>query len=131
MSGRIEREVQVPAPVDAVWDAVISDGWLADEVALDLVPGGDASFRWDDAAPKDGWVEDVRTPEDGGSGRLAFWWAEDDQPATRVEVTIAPDGSGAAVVRVLETRPLDRLDLTGTPLPGVGGTTYGPALVAA
>ena len=132
MSDQIEREVRVPAPVDAVWDAVIGDGWLADEVELDLVPGGDASFRWLDAAPKDGWVEDVLTPDDGGSGRLIFWWAADDQPATRVEVLIAPDGESAARIRVVETRPLDRLDLIGTPLRGAGGTTtYGPVLVAA
>ena len=30
------------APADLVWHAVISDGWLADEVVLELQPGGDA-----------------------------------------------------------------------------------------
>jgi uncharacterized protein YndB with AHSA1/START domain len=132
MSDRIEREVRLPAAVEDVWDAVIGDGWLADEVALDLWPGGDASFRWDGATDKRGWVEDVCAPEGGDeAARLAFWWAADDQPATRVEVTIAPDGERAAWLRIVETRPLDRLDLIGTPLPGTGGTTYGPALVAA
>ena len=131
MSDQIEREVQVPAPVEDVWDAVIGGGWLADEVELDLRPGGDAAFRWIDSE-KTGWVEDVRAPADGGAGRLAFWWAAGDQPATRVEVTIAPDDAFGSWVRVVESRPLDRLDLVGTPLPGTGGvTTYGPALVAA
>jgi hypothetical protein len=44
-----------------------------------------------------------------------------------------PDGD-ATRLRVVETRPLDMLDLVGTPLPGLGGLggrTYGPALVAA
>jgi uncharacterized protein YndB with AHSA1/START domain len=134
MTDRIEREVRVQAPAEQVWDAVIGDGWLADEVELDLVPGGDAAFRWDDMPGKDGWVEDVRAPFDAadGAGRLAFWWASDDEPATRVELTLTPDGSTATVVRVAETRPLDRLDLVGTPLPGAGGQrSYGPALVAA
>jgi hypothetical protein len=37
---------------------------------------------------------------------------------------------GATVLRIVETRPLAVLDLVGVPLPGHGGTTYGPALVA-
>jgi hypothetical protein len=35
------------------------------------------------------------------------------------------------LLRVVESRPLDVLDLSGTPLPGHGGRTFGPALVAA
>jgi uncharacterized protein YndB with AHSA1/START domain len=132
MNTQIERELRVPAPVEDVWDAVIGDGWLADEVALELRPGGDAAFHWDGAVDKSGWVEDVLEPVDGGTGRLAFWWAAGEEPATRVEVTIAPDSSLGSWIRVVESRPLDRFDLVGTPLPGTGGTsTYGPVLVAA
>jgi uncharacterized protein YndB with AHSA1/START domain len=131
MSDRIARDARVPAPVEDVWDAVIRDGWLADEVSLDLWPGGDAAFAWDDATAKRGWVEDVCAPA-GGPARLTFWWAADDEPATRVELTITPEDSRASRIRVVETRPLDRLDLIGTPLRGTGGTTtFGPALVAA
>jgi hypothetical protein len=113
-----------------VWEAVVDGSWLADEVVLDLRPGGDASFRaagWS----RSGWIEEVVAPEGsrGGAARLAFWWAEDGEPATRVELTIAA-GEGATRLRVVETRPLDLLDLIGTPLPGIGGPSYGPALVA-
>jgi uncharacterized protein YndB with AHSA1/START domain len=116
-----------------VWDAVISDGWLADEVELDLRPGGDARFRSIDGE-KHGWIEDVRAPDDSleHEGRLIFWWATDDEPASRVELTIEPLADAAARVRVVESRPLELLHLIGTPLRGLGGqTSYGPALVAA
>ena len=36
-------------------------GWLADEVELELRPGGDASFRIGDEV-RTGWVEEVRAP---------------------------------------------------------------------
>jgi uncharacterized protein YndB with AHSA1/START domain len=115
-----------------VWSAVTGDGWLADQVEFDLCPGGDARFRSADGE-KRGWVEDVCAPAAAGDGtaRLAFWWATGDEPATRVELTIESEGDGAARVRVIETRPLELLDLVGTPLPGAGGANYGPALVAA
>jgi uncharacterized protein YndB with AHSA1/START domain len=125
MSHRIERELLIEASADAVWDAVTSDGWLADEVELDLRPGGDACFRSPEEV-KSGWVEDVSAPS-----RLAFWWAVDGEPATRVELTLDDDDDGATRLRVVETRPLDVLDLVGMPLPRIDGPTFGPALVAA
>ena len=124
MTDRIERELWLPASPDDVWDAVTRDGWLAEEVQLDLWPGGEASFRSRETL-KTGWVEEVRAPS-----RLVFWWATGDEPATRVELTLRPD-SAATRLRVVETRPLEVLDLVGLPLRGVGGSTFGPALVAA
>jgi uncharacterized protein YndB with AHSA1/START domain len=125
MSDRIERELTLPATPEEVWAAVTTNGWLADEVDLTLEPGGDARFSCDDSV-KTGWVEDVREAE-----RLAFWWAADGEPATRVELTLEPYGDDATTLRVVETRPLDVLDLVGLPLHGIGGPSYGPALVAA
>ena len=125
MSERIERELALPAPPQEVWDAVTADGWLADEVDLVLEPGGDASFRSDDAI-KAGWVEHVSEPS-----RLAFWWAADGEPATRVELTLEELEPQRTLLRVVETRPLDALDLIATPLDGLGGRTFGPVLVAA
>ncbi len=86
MSERIERELVVEASAEEVWAAVTSAGWLADEVKFDLRPGGDAMFR-SDTEVKTGWVEDVSEPE-----RLAFWWAVDGEPATRVELTLTEFG---------------------------------------
>lgn len=130
MTNRIERELLLDATVSEVWEAVTAGEWLADEVILDLRPGGDATFRWREQI-KTGWVEEVRQPEgDGAAGRLAFWWAQDGEPATRVELTVQPDGDRATRIRVVESRPLDVLDLVGMPLPGIGGPSFGPALVA-
>ena len=124
MTDRIERELWLPARPDAVWDAVTSDGWLADRVRIDLRPGGDAEFDSGDRI-RNGWVEDVAAPE-----RLTFWWAVDDEPASRVELRLEAREDSTRL-RVVETRPLELLDLVGVPLAGAGGATYGPALVAA
>ncbi|MDQ6604973.1 MAG: hypothetical protein M3Z06_00325 [Actinomycetota bacterium] len=130
MTNRIERELLLEVPVPEVWEAVTAGEWLADEVILDLRPGGDATFRWSEQT-KTGWIEEVCRPNgDGAAGRLAFWWAQDGEPATRVELTVAPDGDRAARIRVVETCPLDVLDLVGIPLPGIGGPSFGPALMA-
>jgi uncharacterized protein YndB with AHSA1/START domain len=130
MSNRIERELLLDASVLEVWAAVTAGEWLADEVVLDLRPGGDATFRWREQV-KTGWVEEVREPDgEGAAGRLAFWWEQAGEPATRVELTVEPDGARTARIRVIETRPLDVLDLVGMPLPGIGGPAFGPALVA-
>lgn len=124
MTERIERELLLEAAPEEVWDVVTGDGWLADEVRLDLRPGGEASFR-SGTEEKSGWVEDVVERQ-----RLAFWWGYGDAPATRVELTLHPE-TGATRLRVTETRPLELLDLVGLPLPGISGPSFGPALVAA
>ncbi len=131
MTNKIERELLLDASVPEVWEAVLAGEWLADEVILDLRPGGDATFRWSQQI-KTGWIEEVREPDGAGTtGRLAFWWERDGEPATRVELIVEPDGDRSARIRVVETRPLDVLDLVGMPLPGIAGPSFGPALAAA
>jgi uncharacterized protein YndB with AHSA1/START domain len=125
MTDRIERELVLEAPVEEVWEAITGDGWLAEEVFLDLRPGGEASFR-SERETRTGWIEEALAPS-----RLTFWWSADDQPASRVELTLDPDQDGATRLRVVESRPLDVLDLVGTPLQRSSGRTFGPALVAA
>jgi uncharacterized protein YndB with AHSA1/START domain len=129
MTERIERELELPAPSEEVWDALTDPerlaGWLADEVSFDLRPGGEASFRDGDTFRR-GWVEEVSPPESpAGDGRLAFWWASDDEPATRVELTLEP-APGGTRLRVIETRPLELLDAIGSPLFGSGNASFGP-----
>jgi uncharacterized protein YndB with AHSA1/START domain len=140
MSNRIDRELALPTSPAVVWQALTDPQWLAqwlaDEVCLDLRPGGEAEFHIGDVV-KRGWVEEVTPPELGGAsagsvGRLAFWWAAGDEPATRVELTLVPSKDGGTRVRVVEARPLELLDLVGIPLTRPGGARYhGPALVAA
>jgi Activator of Hsp90 ATPase homolog 1-like protein len=139
MTDRIERELELPASPDEVWQAVTDPAWLAlwlaDEVTLELTPGGEARFRIG-AEVRSGWVEEISPPDPAaaagrGSGWLAFWWAHDEEPASRVELSLIPIERERTLLRVVETRPLEILDLVGVPLPGLGGATYGPALVAA
>lgn len=125
MNERIERELWLPAPPEEVWEAVTGDGWLADRVSLELRVGGEARFESAGDRVRSGWVEEVSAPE-----RLSFWWSDDDEPASRVSLRIDAEGEWSRL-RIVETRPLEVLDLIGVPLRGAGGATYGPALVAA
>ena len=139
MTDLIERELDLPASLDEVWRAItdpvrLSD-WLADEIVLELIPGGEASFRLGEER-RSGWVEEVSAPGTGqagepGTARLVFWWAQGEQPASRVELVLTPVSELRTQLRVSEARPLEILDLVGIPLPGHGGGRYGPALVAA
>jgi uncharacterized protein YndB with AHSA1/START domain len=133
MPDLIERELDLPAAPSEVWRALTDpawlSGWLADDVALDLRPGGDARFRIGDEV-RDGWVEEVTAPCDG-AGRLTFWWARGDEPASRVELVVSAVSDDVTRLRVTETRPLELLDLVGIPFGGAGGQRFGPALVAA
>jgi uncharacterized protein YndB with AHSA1/START domain len=135
MTDLIEREMDFPASPAELWEALTDpewlSSWLADAVELELWPGGEASFTIGDRL-RTGWVEEVcaPAPEGGEDARLAFWWAEDGEPASRVELSLSPLDPGTRL-RVVETRPLQLLDLVGVPLPGQGGQRFGPALVAA
>lgn len=139
MTDRIERELELTAPVTTVWRALTDPAWLsqwlADEVELELTPGGEARFLVD-GERRSGWVEEVSPPREGAAGRLAFWWqGDDEEPASRVTLELAPTPGGARV-RVTESRPLEILDLVGIPLGGTHGAHgtpgagYGPALLA-
>ncbi len=134
MSDTIERRIELATELEIAWQAVTDPDWLAlwlaDEILIDPRPGGEAEFRIG-TETRTGWVEEVRAPDDGGAGRLAFWWAVDNAPASRVELTLTEIEPGRTLLRVVESLPLDVLDLVGTPLPGHGGVTYGPALIAA
>ncbi len=133
MTDRIDREMMVPASPQEVWQLVTGDGWLADQVELDLVPGGEARFSDRDSV-RTGWVEEVRSPEDAGEGeeaQLVFWWSDDGEPASRVELRLEPVGQDDTHLSLTETRPLEVLDLVGVPLPESGGGGYGPSLLVA
>jgi uncharacterized protein YndB with AHSA1/START domain len=119
MTDQIEREQLLPAPPQQVWEVVTAPGFLADEVELELEPGGEARFD-----ERSGWVEEAVEAE-----RLVFWWSADHEPASRVELTLEPEADGYTRLRVVEARPLEVLDATGIPLPG-GGAQRGPSMLA-
>jgi uncharacterized protein YndB with AHSA1/START domain len=124
MTDQIERELLLPASSEQVWDVITAPGWLAGQVELELEPGGEARFG-DGDDERSGWVEEVVPGE-----RLTFWWSSGDEPASRVELTLEPDADGYTRLRVLETRPLEVLDVTGIPLPGSDGAQRGPSMLA-
>jgi hypothetical protein len=131
MSDRYEREVLLPAETSEVWEVVTGPGWLADEVALELKPGGEASFC-SEGGERSGWIEEVSAPGGrNGRGHLTFWWATYGEPASRVELVLEPAGIGRSHLSIVETRPLDVLDVTGIPIDLPGGSAFGPCLVAA
>ncbi len=93
MLDRVERELVLPAGPEQVWDIVTGPGWLAEQVELDLVPGGDARFE-SEGKTRTGWVEEALAPDaERPSGHLIFWWSSDGEPATRVELSLEPDGA--------------------------------------
>ncbi len=139
MADRIQREIILACPPRGVWHAVTESGalaeWLADEARLELFPGGEAMFR-DGGELRSGWVEEVCPPQPhptpgSVAARLAFWWTRDQEPASRVELTLTAHGESCTRLRVIETRPLEAIDLVGIPLPSTSGSTFGPALIAA
>jgi hypothetical protein len=60
---------------------------------------------------------------------LVFWWGLPGEPASRVELTLDAEGEMTRI-RVIETRPLEVLDLAGIPLPRQGGSIHGPAMLS-
>jgi uncharacterized protein YndB with AHSA1/START domain len=90
-----EREILLPAPRDDVWDALTDperlEEWFANEVELDLRPGGEATFRWANGEERHAVVETVEPEErlalrwEGGDGDVVFTLA-DDLDGTRLRV---------------------------------------------
>jgi uncharacterized protein YndB with AHSA1/START domain len=105
MPEAIEREIVLPVDAEEAWNAITDPDelvrWFADEVELDLRPGGDATFRWDDGCERGALVEEVDEPR-----RFAFRWTpaedgwEQGGAETRVEFTLADDPNGTRVIVV-------------------------------
>jgi uncharacterized protein YndB with AHSA1/START domain len=95
----IRKEIVLPADRDDVWEALTEperlEDWFANDVELDLQPGGDVSFRWSNGEERHATVTEVE-PE----RRLAFDW--DDEGT--VEFTLEDDPEGTRLV-VVESSP--------------------------
>ena len=92
----VTREVVLEAPVEEVWAALtepeLLEEWFANDVEIELEPGGDGVFRWDDGDERHAVIEEV-DPE----RRFAFTW--DDG---RVEIELEEVDGGTRVL-VTET----------------------------
>jgi len=82
----LRREIEVQASPEEVWEALVDEERRAD---------------WLDEPDRDVDVEVVEAPN-----RLVWWWADGDEPPTRVEFSIEaiPRGGGSRVV-VTESVP--------------------------
>ena len=125
MTDRIERELLLPAPPDEVWEVVTGAGLARRRGRARAASRRRRAVQLGDGRSSAAGSRRRRADGDG-ERRLAFWWAADGEPATRVELTLEPDGDGDTRLRVVETRPLEVLDLVGIPLPGAGGATLRP-----
>ncbi len=95
----IEREIVLPVPVEEAWDALTDPGrleeWFANDVELEVVPGGRGVFRWADGEVRHAVVETVEEAE-----RLVLRWEDDG--LVELELDEHPDGTR---VHVRETAP--------------------------
>lgn len=95
---RIEREILIDAPIEVVW-AIVTEpehirGWFSDSVELDLRPGGEAAFHWNQHGNVRGRVERVEPPR-----FFSFRWAVNpdvditDDNSTLVELSLNAEGN--------------------------------------
>src|SRR5881275_883486 len=95
----VRREIVLPNPREEVWEALTDperlEDWFANDVDLDLRPGGGASFRWSNGEERHATVTEVE-PE----RRLAFDWEDEGT----VEFTLDDHVDGTRLV-VVESSP--------------------------
>jgi len=111
----IRKEIVLPAGRDEVWAALTDprrlEDWFANDVEIDLRPGGGATFRWGNGESLHATVTEVEPEE-----RLAFEWDEEGE----VEFTLDDDADGTRLT-VVETSPAwtTALDLQASVLAAV------------
>ena len=102
----VARSVDLDAPPAEVWDALTEAAllreWLADEVELEVEPGGEIVCRYADGEERRGEVELVEEAE-----RLAWtWWREGGEGPSRVELVLDAVADTRTRLTVIETAPL-------------------------
>lgn len=115
----VERETLIEATPEEVWEAITDEDrlqeWIAPEVELDPVEGGDAIFRYEDGE-RTGTLETVEEEE-----RFAFTWARPGEGESLVEFTIEALPFGTRLT-VVETPIRATAMATATPF------SWGPSL---
>jgi uncharacterized protein YndB with AHSA1/START domain len=95
----IRREIVLEASRDEVWAALTDpkelERWFANDVELELRPGGEATFRWSNGESRQATVTEVEPGE-----RLVFEWEGEGD----VEFTLDEDAGGTRLT-VVETSP--------------------------
>jgi uncharacterized protein YndB with AHSA1/START domain len=95
----IQREIVLPATREDVWEALTEparlEDWFANDVELDLRPGGGVTFRWSNGEERQATVIEVEHER-----RLSFAWEDEGE----VEFTLADDAEGTRLT-VVESSP--------------------------
>jgi uncharacterized protein YndB with AHSA1/START domain len=123
----VRREVVLPVDLGAAWANLAAaeglEGWLADEIDLDVRPGAEGTARWSDGTERHVVVDEIEV----GRRLALYWWAEGED-ATLVELTLDEHDDGTRLV-VVEV-PVRVVEAVGAGLP-TGGAARGPQLAAA
>lgn len=100
----VTRSVELDAAPAEVWDVLTEDAllgeWLADEVEIEVEPGGVIVCRYADGEERHGEVELVEEAE-----RLAWSWWRDDHGPSRVELVLDAVADTRTRLTVIETAP--------------------------
>lgn len=122
----VSREVVVGAVREEVWSALVEPErlgeWLGEVLAIELRPGGELVLRLPGGEERHGFVEEVDPPS-----ALVVWWRPvggdgEEGELTRVEFRLERSeesnaGEDGTRLRVVESRPMARLDAVGIELP--------------
>ena len=104
----IERTLELDASPERVWSALTRSAelseWFGHRAELDLRPGGDGAFIWENHGRFAVRVEEVDPPR-----RLVWSWvhepgvAFEDAPSTRVQWELEPRPGGGTTLRLRES----------------------------
>ena len=109
----IQREIVIDAPADVVWRTITEPDqiaqWFADEVELDLQPGGHGTFVFTDRARNHPTTAPLVVETVDAPRRFAFRWSHpaDELPvegnSALVTFTLHDEGPERTRLRVVET----------------------------
>jgi uncharacterized protein YndB with AHSA1/START domain len=109
---RIEREIDIEAPIDVVWTVITEPehitGWFTDSAELDVRPGGAGRFGWEAKATSREMVVNLRVERLDPPHFFSFRWdyPDGDEPtetnAPLVEFSLE-DRGGSTRLRLVES----------------------------
>jgi uncharacterized protein YndB with AHSA1/START domain len=109
----IASEIIIDAPADVVWRTITEPEqmarWFADRVELDLRPGGEGAFGFQDKAAGSTMTAPLVVETVDAPHRFSFRWSHPQDEAPRpgnsmlVEFTLVPEDAERTLLRVVES----------------------------